>query len=163
MIGRAVPVSISVTEQGELPKDVQVRLEQDKIYFLEHRGKQVFNRSFVPGEAYPYACPAKDTIVRVDRSGRRTFIALEKAVLVINPQIVDASKKAKKSRSQPAPSVRRLQKERVAKRKANQTSLSEVTDEHHRFHTGIDDTQLVAQIAQEFESATNGDFSGIPL
>ena len=56
MSGRTVATKLLLKDQPELPKEAQLQLEMDKLFFLdrESRGRMSFTRPLVPGEELPY-------------------------------------------------------------------------------------------------------------
>jgi hypothetical protein len=89
MRGRQVATMIQTVEQPDLTERVQLRLEQDKTYFLDNPNARVLKRPFVEGEALPYAMSRLVTVVEVLRSGRRTYLVGGKVTLIITPPPVE--------------------------------------------------------------------------
>lgn len=93
MKGRAAPLRIWSVEQPELSDEVKIRLERDRLHFLDQSNIIRFIRPYVPGEAEPYKPGIEGASVEVHRDGKRIFFSGGVCVLVIDVPFEPVKKK----------------------------------------------------------------------
>ena len=83
MIGRTPPVKLLSTEQPELPNEVKIQLEADKLFFVDdgNAGRASLTRPYLAGEALPYELHHSATVIVKPHS--REFIVFDRQTLVI--------------------------------------------------------------------------------
>lgn len=143
MSGRIVATVISTEDQPELPKNAQLQLEADRLFFTDVSGKVSYIRPAVEGEALPYVLH-KSAMVVVKKH-QREFVVLGKQTLIIR-HVVETPERKKIHQTFNVSDIQRQRAEARRAEEAEKSLVVQITDKEKDLRRQQEKIRRAAQV-----------------